>query len=116
MLAETFCKNVCEVLKRKTHDYEGKGGDRLFNFRFAALVIDQAIEQDLRGDHLAYLSLICVKIARLISLLGERKVPVNEALDDTINDLIGYVALWGEHISAGRVADRLYRDKQTNVE
>lgn len=96
-LAEQLLRDVEEVLARKQKDYGGYG-DRLFNFRFVAHTLQAALGQGMRADHLPYLAFLQAKIARLITLVGHGGTPANEAVEDTIRDLIGYAALWGEYI------------------
>ncbi|MDD5218993.1 MAG: hypothetical protein PHV11_00295 [Candidatus Bipolaricaulis sp.] len=88
-----------EILTKKGNDYSTKD-DRFSNFNFSALIIDTAVENQVAGPPLAFLSLISTKLARLIELCGSGKVPQNEAIEDTLLDLANYALLWGAwHVS-----------------
>ena len=95
MLAIQLLSDVQSVLEAKAKDY-GANNDPLFNFHLEATMIDIAVQQGLRGRDISYLTLIMVKIGRLITLIGKGAEPTNESLQDTFSDLLGYAALWGQ--------------------
>lgn len=78
------------LMEIKSHDYTSGKTDRYENFRRQAIIVSwfkDPIDQ-------AFVGVIAIKIARLASLLGNKK-PKNETIQDTFIDLINYSALWG---------------------
>ena len=71
-----------EVLISKGNDYTA-GNDRLSNFKVAGAVAGISAEQNC-------LSLISTKVARIGALLKSDRVPCNEAIQDSVLDLINY--------------------------
>jgi len=86
------------LLEKKQHDY-ATDNDRLSNFKFSGMVLDWAIKSGMTdGAHLAFLSLITTKLARIIELVGAGKEAKNESIRDTLIDLANYAILWCTHI------------------
>lgn len=90
MTAEQLLDELKATLEKKGHDY-GKGGtDRFFNFHFSA---NFAAHFQSPIDKV-FATMLGVKLARLISL--QNRSAINESIEDTYRDAIGYLALWQE--------------------
>jgi hypothetical protein len=83
-----------EILGDKQHDY-AVDEDAFYAFKFIGDILSKAQGVGLRGTHLSFLALLCVKLGRVITLLAQDKEPKNEALRDTFVDMANYAALWG---------------------
>ena len=70
------------IMLSKGDDYSNLD-DRLSNFKLAGTICGLTPEQNC-------LSLIATKVARLGSLLSQEKVPSNEPIVDSVDDLINY--------------------------
>lgn len=46
-------------------------------------------------EHIGYVYMIGIKLARLATLLNNKSVPNNESIEDTFIDLANYCVLWG---------------------
>lgn len=86
---ETFARKLVDdclnIMVGKSHDY-AKDSDRYSNFRSAAITANTTPEQ-------AILTLIGIKSARLCELTTSGKKAKNEAVEDTIQDLINYTII-----------------------
>lgn len=94
---EEINNNGLELLKSKGADYASEG-DVLKNFKTMHVLINE-LEIDtttLNGVHLFY---ILLKIQRISNLLGNKKTPKNESIQDTLIDLRNYVDLLNCSIS-----------------
>ena len=80
---ETF--NECmEILRAKQHDYATKE-DALQNFRYAELVSV--------GPQKAVLVRIAEKLSRVSNLLDQEEAVKDEKIEDTIRDMVNYMAI-----------------------
>ena len=73
-----------EMLVKKGNDYAG--ADRLSSFKLSGAIIGQSGEQ-------SCLNLIATKVSRLGQLIGAKKLPNNESVNDSIIDLTCYSIL-----------------------
>ncbi len=85
---EKLVDRLRKTLLLKGNDYSGKGAnaDRLYNFKAPAQLLNVPTAK-------IALSLMAVKISRLITLLDSEGSPNFEAIDDTSMDLVAYAIL-----------------------
>lgn len=74
-----------QLMSAKSHDY-AESKDAFLNFKTAAQLAGISPEQTL-------LTLLGMKLSRLTQLVGKSKQPKNEALEDTMIDVINYTLL-----------------------
>jgi len=90
MTLEEILFRCRQISESKRHDYT-TSGSKHENFKRSAHVASWFKEDRDK----TYVVLISTKIARLASLLGQKK-PKNESVEDTFLDLVNYCALWAE--------------------
>ena len=71
---------------KKAADYS-KDGNRYSNFEGAAATAGTTVDK-------VFLTLIGVKLARLVELIDSGKTPQNESVQDSLLDLSNYSLLW----------------------
>ena len=83
-MADTF--TACyETATRKNHDYGGSNNDPYANFRNSTIA-GVSIERGI-------LVRLMDKMSRIASLLDKEAMVIDEAVDDTIDDAINYLAI-----------------------
>jgi prolipoprotein diacylglyceryltransferase len=77
------------IHEKKNHDY-ASDENPFSNFELSALIANHFY-----GIHTSFAALIGTKLGRLAELLKPGKVPKNESVEDTLDDLATYAVLWG---------------------
>jgi len=78
-------KQEIDIIINKSHDYANK--ENIFsNFEIVSKIVGC-------NPEIVFLTMIGIKIARLSELLTNKKVPKNEAIEDTILDMRNYLGL-----------------------
>jgi|TARA_R100001594_G_scaffold50794_1_gene84111 hypothetical protein len=83
-----ICKTAKEIMKKKNHDYAGKGGDQPFaNF-------ERTEAMGICSTEKGFLVRVIDKVSRLSTFVdaGELKVD-NESYEDAILDIVNYMIL-----------------------
>jgi hypothetical protein len=80
------------ILEKKNTDYAGAAGDPFKNFSDPELAVFlpekfDVVELNLRAE-------IRKKFTRITVLFGEARKGLNESFDDTLIDMINYLAIW----------------------
>lgn len=88
-LPEDIFDDCAKLMSNKRHDYTKNSTHE--NFDRSALIASWFSDPSDK----VYVTLIATKLARLASLLGEKK-PRNESVRDSFQDLINYSALWAD--------------------
>lgn len=77
---------MAELHRSKNHDY-ANDDEPLANFILQANITGMSVD-------MVFFNAIAIKVARLKELVGAGKEPKNESVNDTINDMAVYSALW----------------------
>ena len=83
--SQSILDRCVQIMSAKSHDY-AESKDAFINFKTAAQLAGISPEQTL-------LTLLGMKLSRLTQLVGKGKQPKNEALEDTMVDVINYTLL-----------------------
>jgi len=79
--------DLLSILERKNSDYTANVEfDEFANFRLAELILGISVEK-------AIMVRLLDKVARISSLLEKKEPAVNESLDDSIIDAVGYLII-----------------------
>lgn len=85
-----FLEEMAELHSRKSHDYAGNKNP-YGNYHFAGLVANLFSHSP---EDAGFVGRLAEKIFRLSVLEGEGKIPKNENIEDTENDIAVIATLW----------------------
>ena len=77
---------------KKDQDYSGDRGT-YFNFEYAARMIEPMVKESYDSIHVVFMTMYGIKLAREITLLEAGKIPNNEGIVDTMDDLSVYTII-----------------------
>lgn len=92
-LEETYARGI-ELVKRKNQDYAGHG-DPFRNFRSSS-IIGISVEKNIMLQ-------IVNKISRIGNILGKDNAVKDEAVEDSILDLINYAAILNAYLDSEKM-------------
>tara|TARA_B100000085_G_C18102564_1_gene333745 strand:- start:44 stop:451 length:408 start_codon:yes stop_codon:yes gene_type:complete len=92
-----LCTTAKEIMKKKNHDYAGKGGETPFaNF-------ERCEAMGVCSTEKGFLVRVIDKVSRLSTFVDAGKLKVdNESYEDAVLDIINYMILFSGYVSASQ--------------
>jgi len=86
-------ENLRTLHEKKNQDY-ATSINPFSNFDFSDMVNQFALGCGTEATHLPFINHVSTKLSRLFVLLSSGRVPNNESVEDSFDDLATYVILW----------------------